>query len=472
MVELISVLLGKYTYNAYLFASNFLQTELCAVLCSWSRKRRKGFALRLTVCTAAGLLLCVPVAMLNTEAATAAELPIRVFCYLLVSGMAFAILAICYDEKPTELLFCWCSGVAYQQISTRLYQLIQNICGVNDKASLSFFPGSFAWFDWLIYFAYYILAYFLCWLIFRKRDRLELDKKTAINVATMSAITVLLVNGLVCVARVYEGESLALNIILKIFCILFGFIILFICAGLLSQSKARRDMNVIKHMWRQEQLQFEHAKASIDVINAKCHDLKHMFARLENKLNRAEIDELKEAVEFYDRNIKTGNEILDVILCEKSMICARDNIRLTCLADGKLLSFLSPAQTYSLFGNMLDNAIEAVRLLTDESKRIISLTVRDAGDAVEIESVNYCADERDITENIPQTSKTDRNKHGYGIKNMKYITEQYGGTLYVKASAGTFTLRIHMPKRATPPLRINVPDRLLLLPLHDRTALP
>ena len=84
MVELISVLLGKYTYNAYLFASNFLQTELCAVLCSWSRKRRKGFALRLTVCTAAGLLLCVPVAMLNTEAATAAELPIRVFCYLLV----------------------------------------------------------------------------------------------------------------------------------------------------------------------------------------------------------------------------------------------------------------------------------------------------------------------------------------------------------------------------------------------------
>ena len=133
------------------------------------------------------------------------------------------------------------------------------------------------------------------------------------------------------------------------------------------------------------------------------------------------------------------------------MICARDNIRLTCLADGKLLSFLSPAQTYSLFGNMLDNAIEAVRLLTDESKRIISLTVRDAGDAVEIESVNYCADERDITENIPQTSKTDRNKHGYGIKNMKYITEQYGGTLYVKASAGTFTLRIRMPKRATPP---------------------
>ena len=451
MLEFIFALLGKYTYEYFLFCANFLQTELCAVLCSWSRNRRRHYVLRVILCTVAGMLLCLPVAVLNTETPLNSDLPVRVLCYLLVSGMAFGTLTICYDEKPTELLFCWCSGVAYQQISTRFYQLIQNLCGVNDKLSLSFFAETLGWADWLIYFAYYAAAYCLCFWIFRKRGRLELDRETAINVATMSVITVLLVNGLVCVARVYEGESFALNIILKIFCILFGVIILFVCAGLLSQSKTKRDMNVLKHMWRQEQLQFEHAKANIEVINAKCHDLKHMFARLENKLNRAEIDELKEAVEFYDRNIKTGNEILDVILCEKSMICARDKIRLTCLADGKLLSFLSPAQTYSLFGNMLDNAIEAVRLLPDESKRIISLTVRAVGDAVEIESVNYCADTRDAAGHLPQTNKADHNKHGYGIKNMKYITQQYGGTLSLDEHGGTFTLHIRFPKKVPPP---------------------
>ncbi len=441
-----------YIYEFSLFFSNFLQTEICSVVCSWSRKRRKHFLLRLAGLTIAGTVLCIPLAVANYETPEPFDFPVRVLCYLLVSGMAFGVLAFCYDERPAELLFCWCSGVACQQISTRFYQLIQNLCGVNDKISLSFFGNDASgWYNWLIFFGYYAVVYFLWWLIFRKRDRLELDRQTAINVATLSAITVLLVNGLVCVARVYEEESLALNIILKIFCILFGFIILFICAGILSQSKTKRDMNVLKHMWRQEQLQFEHAKASIDVINAKCHDLKHMFANLENKLNRSEIDELKEAVEFYDRNIKTGNKILDVILCEKSMICARDNIRLTCLADGKLLSFLSPAQTYSLFGNMLDNAIEAVRLLADENKRIISLTVREAGDNIEIESVNYCADGRDMTGTIPQTSKADRNKHGYGIKSMKYITEQYGGTLSLHEHGGAFTLHIRIPKKATPP---------------------
>ena len=450
MFEIVWNLLGKFTYEFFLLSSNFLQTALCALLCSWSRKRRPLFALRLTLCVITGILLCIPVAMLNTNVPTNAEIPVRVLCYLLVSGMAFGLLAICYEERPVELLFCWCSGVAYQQISTRFYQLVQNLCGINDKTSLGFFSANLSWIDWLIYFAYYAAVYFLCFLIFRKRDRLELDRETAINVATMSAITVLLVNGLVCVARVYEEESMALNIILKIFCILFGVIILFVCAGMLSQSKTRRDMNVIKYMWKQEQLQFEHAKANIDVINAKCHDLKHMFARLENKLNRTEIEELKEAVEFYDRNIKTDNEILDVILCEKSMVCARDDIRLTCLADGKLLSFLSPAQTYSLFGNMLDNAIEAVRRLEDKEKRIISLTVRESENGIEIESVNYCSEGQGKKRSPQETSKPDRNKHGYGIKNMKYIAEQYGGTLSIMEDSRTFTLHIDLPTPIDP----------------------
>lgn len=445
MFEIVWNLLGKYTYEFFLLSSNFLQTALCAVLCSWSRKRRPLFALRLTLCVITGILLCIPVAMLNTNVPTNAEIPVRVLCYLLVSGMAFGLLAICYEERPVELLFCWCSGVAYQQISTRFYQLVQNLCGINDKISLGFFSETLGWIDWIIYCAYYAAVYSLCFFIFRKRGRLELDRESATNVATMSAITVLLVNGLVCVARVYEEESMALNIILKIFCILFGVIILFVCAGMLSQSKTKRDMNVLKQMWRQEQLQFEQAKASIEVINAKCHDLKHMFSRLENKLNRSEIDELKEAVEFYDRNIKTGNEILDVILCEKSMLCARDNIRLTCLANGELLSFLSPAQTYSLFGNMLDNAIEAVRKLSDPAKRIISLTVRNAGGSTEIESINYCPPPAATENGQTKTSKADRNRHGYGIKNMKCITEQYGGTLTITEDSGTFTLHIDLP---------------------------
>ncbi len=39
------------------------------------------------------------------------------------------------------------------------------------------------------------------------------------------------------------------------------------------------------------------------------------------------------------------------------------DIVITCIADGKLLEFISSTDLYSLFGNALDNAIEAVSVL-------------------------------------------------------------------------------------------------------------
>ena len=38
----------------------------------------------------------------------------------------------------------------------------------------------------------------------------------------------------------------------------------------------------------------------------------------------SEAASLREAIQFYDANIKTGNEVLDVVLCEKAMTCQKD----------------------------------------------------------------------------------------------------------------------------------------------------
>ena len=57
--------------------------------------------------------------------------------------------------------------------------------------------------------------------------------------------------------------------------------------------------------------------------------------------------------------MRTGNEILDTILTEKSLICENSGIHINCVADGSLLAFMNPVDLYTLFGNALDNAIEA-----------------------------------------------------------------------------------------------------------------
>ena len=48
--------------------------------------------------------------------------------------------------------------------------------------------------------------------------------------------------------------------------------------------------------------QYEFTKENMDIINLKCHDLKHQLLRLEREKNIDEgyIEELKRSVSFYD----------------------------------------------------------------------------------------------------------------------------------------------------------------------------
>ena len=43
---------------------------------------------------------------------------------------------------------------------------------------------------------------------------------------------------------------------------------------------------------------------------------------------------------------------MDIVLCEKKVLCEKNGIRLSCDVDGKDFGFLSASETYSLFGNI------------------------------------------------------------------------------------------------------------------------
>ena len=59
--------------------------------------------------------------------------------------------------------------------------------------------------------------------------------------------------------------------------------------------------------------------------------------------------------------MKTGNRALDVVLTMERMICEGSDIEFSCLVNGALLNFMEESDIYSLFGNLLDNAIEEAR---------------------------------------------------------------------------------------------------------------
>ena len=117
----------------------------------------------------------------------------------------------------------------------------------------------------------------------------------------------------------------------------------------------------------------------------KCHDMRHQIREIgrSKSLNSEVIDEMEKSITLYDTMVKTGTEALDVILSEKSLLCYRKGIVLTCVADGGRLDFMSATDLYSLFGNALDNAIAAVKGLPEEM-RVISVVDTGKGDFVNL----------------------------------------------------------------------------------------
>lgn len=437
--------LGDYTFQAFSLGNTFLCCYICIALFSPGLGRRNFFSLRLALSLLEGLALCFLLAIWYTEVDT---LLIRVLCYFLLTLINFGALLFCWKDSLPELLLTFCCGMAAWLVTGKLRPLIQNLLGIDDKETISFVHGAgepITNWEWLLYIAFHAVMYLLLAFLFRARNRLNHNRYTSWAVAGLSVVTVLSVNVLVCISRAYEGESFVLNVVLKVFCVMLGLAVLFLCSGLLSLSGKDQQLEVLHHLWRQDKVQFESVKANMDVINMKCHDLKHILDKIEGKLTSEEVSSLREAIQFYDSNIKTGNEVLDVVLCEKAMTCQKNGITFSCMADGAKLAFLSPVQTYTFFGNIIDNAIEAVKQLPDPEDKIIALTCRETAQGLEVEESNYFSGELKLAAGLPVTGKEDQGRHGFGIKSIRYIAEQYGGQVELHIVENMFFLKVRFP---------------------------
>ncbi len=200
---------------------------------------------------------------------------------------------------------------------------------------------------------------------------------------------------------------------------------------------------------RQLQEQYEFSKENIDIINQKCHDLKHQIAALRLVRDRREqdagLEEIERSVLIYDAVSKTGNEVLDTVLTEKSLLCERAHISWTCMAQGKLLDFMSPVDIYTLFGNALDNAVEGSCTVRDMARRSVAVTVLNRHGAAFIQIENYFDGALTMENGLPHTTKADERSHGFGIKSIQSITERYGGTMNISTEDGIFLLSVLIP---------------------------
>lgn len=378
--------------------------------------------------------------------------------FLLLFACCAAFLPWLYELNWTEMFLIAISAYTAQHLAHELYTLIYTAFGFEDALMGGFYqntdmagisisgPTLFCMF---LYVNLYFLTYFALYFFLIRREDFAISSLNGGSVIAISTV-ILLVDILFNALAVYVTEEIPklIQILLCSYNILSCAMIYYVQFALVRVKKMQGELYTMNRMLRESKEQYEQSKENIDYINMKVHNLKYQIREYgkEGKMDPEAMKDISEQVNIYDSKVKTGNDALDLILTEKSLLCQKNNIRLSCYPECSKLGFVEDGDLYVLFGNLIDNAIEAELKIADSEKRIISLVVDSNDSFVSISIRNYYEGKLTLNnEGLPITTKKDKAYHGYGMKSIRMLVNKYQGQMTIKTDDGVFLLSILLP---------------------------
>ncbi len=432
----------NYIRTYFLF---LLQLVLPEIMLVFALRRKKLFILRLICGVLTLSALTVLIAFLQPfipDYPLLGALP-----YFVLFAFTIVIMKMCFDCPIKILVLC---GVAAYSLQNMLYRVMSLFEITGTVWRFSQVVGNYNLAYWLIYAPVLLTAYVAAYFLFVRRIHAKgIENIYSRNVMFISAVTLSITLVLCSYTNAYWWQY-QLSIVNYCFTILSNLFVITIISGMFENVGLRNEISAVRRLWEQDKRQYELAKENIDIINIKCHDLKHKIQSLrlsESGISAEELKEIENCTAIYDGTVKTGCASIDVLLTEKSLICIKRGIKLTCMADCSGLWHLSESELYSLFGNMLSNAINAVVGIDDLNRRIIDLTVKRIAGMTMIDCLNYTEGGLIIKDGFPQTTEADKSVHGFGTKSMSMLVKKYGGEIYFSQENGVFSLKIMLPEK-------------------------
>ena len=359
------------------------------------------------------------------------------FGFLLMFLLSGLLIGGCFRMNARQVVFYCCVAHTIQHMVHCLYRMSEMVFSLSFAAAQAM---------QLLYMA---AACALVWRLqkdrFRGSETADVDNGYLVWFASVSTL-------IIYIFSFWSSSREADTVGMEFFDCFSCALLLVILLDVFRIRKAEREQMIMERLLRQEQEQHELSRATIDVINRKCHDLRHQIAALRHmsgEEREKSIGELENAVLIYDNFPKSGNEDVDIILAEKSLLAEENHIAIRSIVDGGGLSFMKVEDLYSLLGNALDNAIEAAAREQEEARRIITLHAAARDHLFTIHIENPCVKEPVFLDGLPMTSKSDTDYHGYGMRSMRYLCEKYHGAMICGWEDGIFTLDILFPLEPT-----------------------
>ncbi len=372
------------------------------------------------------------------------------FCVLFI--VSLCAMALCFKERWAVILFCGIWAYTVQHLSYILGNYLtimtnipngsvyeETITGLN-IGSLLIGTGT--------YLCVYFISFFVIKRLFRNLNSIQINGFVLVILSIISLSIEIVINSVVVYLKVDEFSKILLTV-----CYVYDTVGCVLTIGLLVFSlwnkSLQKDKSVMALMLKQERENFELRKDNVEKINIMCHDLKHRIRELgETGYAGDKLQKLESALQKYGLAYRTGNVVLDVILAGFGARCTDNGVQFVCMADGAALNGFEEDHLYSLFDNALNNAFEAVSRVAEPDKRYVGLQVVLKEPMISVRVENYFVKDGDLVfvNGLPQTTKSDGEWHGFGMRSIRLVVENYGGGMSVEAKNDLFVLSVFLPR--------------------------
>lgn len=360
----------------------------------------------------------------------------------LVLYMGYSLLLFKGDHN---LRAVWPSLMVYIIVfsNTILYAIMALVSAKTIIASLQ--PTALRILVQTVYVAIMLLMVILVLKFTKHMDRVSSKLATGALLSCLASIGVMYLLLEITIAAAETGISTGKNGLIA-FLMMTVVVVLLVMFGQTNKwaRKYSEERIISESLKREVQYNSEIETIALTVRQLK-HDYSNHISVIASLTADGDIDGLRKYMDDYsseygsiDRYAITGDNMLDSLLSYKRMICdaERIDLRVSALGENMSTTGLSAVELSSLFGNLIDNAINACKKLEPE-KRLIILSIRKMADMMSIRIENERVEE-------PQRPDQDE-KHGLGLPRIKSIVEAHNGICTIMPDKDRFTVEILLP---------------------------
>lgn len=228
-----------------------------------------------------------------------------------------------------------------------------------------------------------------------------------------------------------------------------SYLMLILSVYALSEQKKRMEMEKLQAVV-QAQHDFYQRKADVDqAVQNMYHDMKNHLSCIRHMSDSADIaayiDSIHAEIASFGSYVNTGSPFLDAVINEKHRLAEQKQIQFLTVIDYPKDSPLRSHDICTIFGNLLDNALEAAEKVADPARRCVTLKVFGIDGFLMIHVNNSMSEAPTCEGGRYRTTKTGTG-HGIGLRSVDMCLQRYHGILKTEISEGMFQTGVMIPK--------------------------